>query len=184
MGGQLGKSKNVSISGKPKEHEKEVITIPNGTTSSEDIKQAEKKIKKYKIKTLNRKSSMTTVDKSTSTDGCVVSSSSSIKKLVGGYGYATNNNLSYDADTVEANVAYSSETPSKDVLEFRDACFRRGIISGEMNTITVPILIEQNDQENNLNTVEESTNETTTTTTTVVTDNDQVQNEQQEHVES
>jgi hypothetical protein len=178
MGSQLGKSKSVSISGKTSGQEKAVIITSNGTTSNEGIKQVEKKIKKDKKKNFYNKLSKTNVDKGTNTDGYVISPSSTIKRLVGASGCVVHDNLSYDAHSTQEYSGYRCETPSKDVLELRDACVRRGIISAETISVTVPISNEQDYQENNLDTAQESTNETTTTTK-VVTDNEQVQNEQQ-----
>jgi hypothetical protein len=164
MGAILGKSKSVPNLEKVNGHEKEVMMNSNnhidGTTT------LGKKIKKKKERISNRKSLDLKVDKYTSTDGSVISSSSSsyIKQLVNGSGY---NNVSYDD---QINLINQSEIPSKDVLELRDACIRRGIISPEMNTVTLRNSIEQDHQENTTNILEESTNETVTT---VVTNNEQ-----------
>jgi len=169
MGATLGKIKNSPISEKVNGHEKQVITNSNnhmnGTTT------LEKKIKKKKEKLSKKKSEDLKVDKYTSTDGSAISSSSYIKHLVGTTG---STNLSYDP---QVNSTNHSKTPSKDVLELREACIRRGIISPETNAVTLPISIEQEQQENTTNTIEESTNETATT---VVTNNEPIQNEQQQ----
>jgi hypothetical protein len=128
MGATLSKGKSLSILNKVNRQEKELI---DGTTT------LEKKIKKKKGKLSIQKSLGIKVDKYTTTDGNAISSSSSssayIKQLVNGSG--SNHHL-YDSQ-------YSG-TPSKDVLELRDACIRRGIISPELNTITLLTLpIEQ-----------------------------------------
>jgi hypothetical protein len=128
MGATLSKGKSLSILNKVNRQEKELI---DGTTT------LEKKIKKKKGKLSIQKSLDIRVDKYTTTDGNAISSSSSssayIKQLVNGSG--SNHHL-YDSQ-------YSG-TPSKDVLELRDACIRRGIISSELNTITLLTLpIEQ-----------------------------------------
>jgi hypothetical protein len=128
MGATLSKGKSLSILNKVNRQEKELI---DGTTT------LEKKIKKKKGKLSIQKSLDIRVDKYTTTDGNAISSSSSssayIKQLVNGSG--SNHHL-YDSQ-------YSG-TPSKDVLELRDACIRRGIISPELNTITLLTLpIEQ-----------------------------------------
>jgi hypothetical protein len=170
MGTILGKSKSVLMSEKANGHTKEVIINSNnhnmdGTTT------LEKKLKKKKEKISNKKSSDLKADKYTSTDGNAISTSSAyIKQLVRG---SRSNHVLYDA---QVNLINQSETPSQDVLELRNACIRRGIISAETNNITLPTSIEQDQQENITNTVEESTNETATI---VVTNDQPIQNEQQ-----
>jgi len=160
MGATLGKGKNFSTSGKVNGHKKELITKSDnhldGTTT------LEKKIKKKKANLSNRKSLDIKVDKFTSTDVNAISSSSTsaayIKQLVNGSG--SNHHL-YDAQMNSSNY---SGTPSKDVLELRDACIRRGIISPEMNIITLPTPIEQTPDES--------------TPAIVVTNNEEVHNEE------
>ncbi len=176
MGAILGKSKSVPISQKANGQENEVFTAANhhsdGTTT------LERKIKKKKEKISSKKSTDTMVDKFTSTDGSVISPSSStyIKHLVSGPGY---NRSSYDAQITATN---HSETPSKDVLELRDACIRRGIFSPETISGTIPTPIEQDVQENTANTVEESTSEVAPAA--VVTNDESIPNEQEQPSES
>jgi hypothetical protein len=171
MGATLGKSKAWLISEKVNGQEKQVPMISSKHTNKTTT--LDRKTKK-KEKLSNKKSSDTMIDKYTSTDGGVVSSSAYIKHLVSGSG----RQLSLDSLNPQGNSRRQSETPSKDVLEFRDACIRRGIISPETINATVPSSIEQDYQVNTENTVEESTNEILTT------NDEQVQNEQQQQVES
>ncbi|CAF3783603.1 unnamed protein product [Rotaria sordida] len=170
MGAKLGKSKSLLISEKINEQDKSMITNSNNHTNGTIIT-LEKKFKKNTEKSSNKKSSNTKVDKYTSTDGGIISPlpSSSIKQLVDG---SRCNNLLSDVHTVETNSIYQSETSSKDVLEFRNACIRRGIISPETNNF---ILLTSKEQNYQVNTVNESTDETTTRA--VGTNNAQVQNE-------
>ncbi|CAF3414733.1 unnamed protein product [Rotaria sp. Silwood1] len=165
MGAKLGKRKSVLVSEKTNEQEKSVFTTSNnhidGTTT------LEKMFKKTTEKNSDKKSSNPKVDKYTSTDGGIISSSSScIKQLIGSAKY---NNRTSDVHTAETNSINQSGTPSKDVLEFRDACVRRGIISPETNNFALLTSTEQNYQ---ANTVDESTHETSTT---VVMNNEQVE---------
>jgi hypothetical protein len=73
------------------------------------------------------------------------------------------------------NSSNYSGTPSKDVLELRDACIRRGIISPEMNIITLPTPIEQE------NTIEQTPDESTPAI--VVTNNEEAHNEEVQNEE-
>lgn len=104
-------------------------------------------MKKKKAKISNKKSLDSKVDKFTSTE-LNGNSSDYIKHLVNG---SKAPRLSqYEA---RASVSNQSGTPSKDVLELRDACIRRGIISPEMSIVITPAPIEQDVF------VEESSNE-------------------------
>ncbi len=168
MGATLGKSKSVPISEKVNGHEQKVSIISNnhndGTTT------LEKKIKKKKERISKKKSSDIKLDKYTSTDGSAIPSSSTYIQQLVSPGY---HNLSFDD---QGNLTNPSNIPSKDVLELREACIRRGIISPETNAVILSTPKEQDHQEN---IVEESINEIVTE---VVTNNEPVQNE--EHVES
>jgi hypothetical protein len=161
MGATLGKSKGLSISSKVNGQEKLLI---NGTTT------LEKKNKKKKSKLSIPKSLDIKVDKFTATDGSAISASSSsayIKQLVNGSG--SNHHL-YDG---QMNSSQYSGTPSKDVLELRDACIRRGIISPDMNIITFPTSpVEQE------NPVEQSTDEIPPAI--VITNNEEEEEQQQQ----
>ena len=88
----------------------------------------EKNLKKKK-KISSSSSSSKKVDKSTSIDvGLISPSSSTIKYLVGSSGHPIPENLSYDTYPSHSTAA---DHPSQDVLELRDACIKRGIISPE-----------------------------------------------------
>ncbi|UJR21392.1 hypothetical protein I4U23_024482 [Adineta vaga] len=67
--------------------------------------------------------------------------------------------MSYDSLNGQDNSRRQSDAPSKDVLELRDACIRRGIIKPETSTATVSTA---NEQEYEVKIVEESTNDTST----------------------
>ena len=122
MGATLGKSKSLPIS----DNVNSDLTIINGGATME------KKIKKKKPKLSNKKSLDSKVDKYTSTE-INGNPSDYIKHLVNG---STAPRLSqYEA---RMSVSNQSGTPSKDVLELRDACIRRGIISPEMSIIITP----------------------------------------------
>ncbi|CAF2412220.1 unnamed protein product [Rotaria sp. Silwood2] len=170
MGATLGKSKSGLISEKTNEQEKSVTTTSNNHIDGTST--LEKMFKKKTERNSDKKSSHAKVDKYTSTDGGIISSSSScIKQLVGD---SKCNNVSYDVHSVEMDSTYQSETPSKDILEFRDACVRRGIISSETNNFLLLASKEQNYQ---ANIVDESTNETSTA---IITNNELVKNDQQQ----
>lgn len=159
MGAKLGRSKSLPISEKVNGQGYEVITGTSeahidGTASTG----TKNKKKKKRPKLSNQKSWDSKIDKFTSTEGNT-NSSNYIKQLVNG---SASNRPSYDARTSLSNY---SATPSKDVLELREACIRRGIISSEMPVIVTPAPIEQE------NLVEESTNETVA----VVTNDEEVQ---------
>lgn len=133
----------------------------------------EKKSKTKKEKA----SSVKRVDKSTSIDiDIITASSATIKYLVGSAGHPIPDNLSCDAFSGHSAAA---DHPSKDVLELRDVCIKRGIVSPEYYSMyrsaskdevrlrsTESIPLEQPPQE--------STNETSIVP---VTDIDQVEAE-------
>jgi len=170
MGAVVSKSKSVLLSEKANGHAKEV-KIDSNNHNMDGTTTLERKLKKKKEKISNKKSLDVKADKYTSTDGNAISTSSAyIKQLVRSSG------SNYHLYDTQGNLINQSETPSQDVLELRNACIRRGIISAETNNITLPTSIEQDQQENITNTVEESTNETATT---VVTNDEPIQNEQQ-----
>ena len=137
MGGKLGKAQQTINSMKITGQANGVATKTH--RDHQDSNGSAKLMKKKKEKT----SSNGQVDKSTSTDGgVVVPSSSTVKHLVG---YVTQDNLSHDAFMCQSNCSHSSETPSRDVLELRDACFRRGLISAEFHPVQ-PIVLDQEEQ--------------------------------------
>ena len=137
MGGKLGKAQQTMNSQKITGQTNGVAT--NNHREHRSSGDSSKLLKKKKEKTVSKD----LVDKSTSTDGsAVVPSSSAIKHLVG---YTTHDNLSHDAFTCQFNDSHSSETPSRDVLEFRDACYRRGIISVQFHPVQL-IAPEQEEQ--------------------------------------
>ncbi|CAF1019029.1 unnamed protein product [Adineta steineri] len=159
MGAKLGKNTHTTISKKLSGQEKEATTVSN----NHYLKKAstlERKTKK-KEHVSNKKSADAVMDKYTSTDGDIIPSSAYIRKLVIGPGC----NLSYDSLNGLTTSRRQSDAPSKDVLEFRDACIRRGIISRDT---ACSIISTCNEEENQVDTVEQSTNERITTTITVV----------------
>ena len=126
MGAKLGKSKSLPISSQDNE-----LNKLNSNPTINGSATLEKKNKRKKGKLSNQKSWDVKVDKFTSTEiNC--NASDYIKHLVNG---STITRLSYEART---SVSNQSGTPSKDVLELRDACIRRGIISPEMSIVITP----------------------------------------------
>lgn len=188
MGAKWTKSKSLSISGKTKEEQKEILTTVENTnnhldiTTDEDNKLIEKnKNKKKKAQKLNKKSSETKVDKSTNTETCVLSSSSFTEQLVGDSLSTINNNVSLDINTAQVNAAYQPELPNKYAQELRAACFQNNIISGETYGENQQNSNEHPYQANNLNIAEEATNNTSVT---IIVNSDQVHSkEQQQSVE-
>ena len=155
MGAIMGKSKSVPISNGATK----TTTRSNGTSKfNGHLLQAGSKLKKPMA--TKGKPSKGKVDQSTSTDGVFVSSPSvpCIRQLVTG-----------------SNV---SGVPSKDVLDLRDACIRRGIISAECNVVRVSVASEGDEQQAvSVTVVEESVQEITLPT---VTNMDSVDVEQQQ----
>lgn len=172
MGGKLGKAQQTINSMK-------INGQVNGvaTKKHRDLQESNgsaKLMKKRKEKTLSKGQ----MDKSTSTDGgVVVPSSSTVKNLVG---YVTQDNISHDAFTCQRNGSHSSGTPSRDVLELRDACFRRGIITAEFRPVQliVPNQEEQPSAVVALNTQEEPLVDESSVIP--VTDIDEVRTEQEQ----
>ena len=166
MGAKLGK--NIPVSEKVNGHTKEVKNIStnhiDGTTT------LDRKSKKKKEKIIKQKSLDIKEDKFTSTEGTNDPLATTyVKHLV--TGYASNSHLSYDAQSFTTNL---SDTVNKDILEFRDACIRRGIISPETNCVTLETPIVQDQQEKIPDTIEEPTYGTT------VNNDEQVPTEQQQ----
>ena len=155
MGAIMGKSKSVPISNGVTK----TTARTNGISKlNGNLFQTGPKLKKPT--TTKGKPSKGKVDQSTSTDcGFVPSPSvSCIRQLVSG-----------------SDV---SGVPSKDVLDLRDACIRRGIISAECNVVRVSVASEGDHQQTQTVTVvEESVKEITLPT---VTNMDSVDVEQQQ----
>jgi hypothetical protein len=161
MGAKFGKRKTITISEKTNGHQKEKKSITptnhtDGTTTVEKLKKKEK---------ISKQSSVDSkVDKCTNTDSGVISSTASIKRVIGG---SACDNISFDNGNGRVNSVDRCETPSKDVIELRNACIRRGIISAETNPITLrkSYLFDSQD-------IPE-------TASSVFLDNEQIQTEQQ-----
>jgi hypothetical protein len=194
MGAKLTKSKSLSISGKTKEQQTEIMTTVENTnnhldiSTNDDNKQtAKNKNKKKKEEKSNKKSSTTKVDKSTNTENCVLPSSSFAEQLVGEQVSPVTNPASLEIKTIPTNVAYllESELPNKDIQELRETCFQNGIISTEFHSDNQQSSNEHNYQANNLNIAEEAVNNAPAT---IVTNGDLVhckeQQQQPQFVES
>ncbi|CAF1504457.1 unnamed protein product [Adineta ricciae] len=170
MGAILGKSKSSSSTAgttvsKVNGHKKETLDIythQNGKTGTLEKKSQKKELIKKK------KSTDEMIDKCTGTDGEVISSSAYIRRLVTANGcYISNDSLNGQGISRRP-----SDTPSKDVLELRDACIRRGIITPETSIATLPTAAEQGYE---VNIVEEPINDTPTTN--VVNDEEKVESQ-------
>lgn len=158
MGAILGKPKSSSSTSgtnvsKVNGHNKETLVISthqNGKTGTLEKKNKKKELIKKK------KSIDGMIDKSTGTEGDVISSSAYIRRLVNANGcYISNDSLNGQGISRR-----QSDTPSKDVLELRDACIRRGIITPETSMATIPTAAEQGYE---VNIVEEPINDTPVT---------------------
>lgn len=145
MGAKLGKIKTLSISGKSNQTEKtKIVTSNNHSNKTTTL---EKQFKKKKEKTSNAKA-----DKYTDTaDGTQISLPYSIKLC----GVSRSNNRLHDVHNAEVNSINQFETSNKDILEFREACLRRGIISQEMNTRLLLVSSELNNQANTVESIAE-----------------------------
>jgi hypothetical protein len=157
MGGKLGKTSHASISSYnlPQENDTQTNCCNDQSTTHDNRIQTVKKDKEKK----KREKSMSTckADKSTSTDGEIIApSSSTIKYLIGQSSYAMHDSLSYDTLEGHVNGNHLLDSPSKDVLELRDACVRRGIISPECHSMHRLISYEDEQSRTNvtLNTCE------------------------------
>jgi len=146
MGAQVGKSKRFTITRQVNGQKKELYS----STSNQPIdgivtldRKQEKKSNKYG----RQKSLDLRFDKSTGTEiyrpGSLSTSTSCIKHVVN---QSVSNSFPYDAQSYTAS---HSEMASKDVLEFREACIRRGIISPEFCYTNFPASIDE-DQQNEI----------------------------------
>ena len=163
MGAKLFKTgRAVPIS----EQNKELNTI--STYRINETATLQRKIKNPKEKHSNKRSPNTRLDKCTNTNTGVISSSLYIKRTVGGP------KCNKRSNTATVNSTHQSKILSKDILEFRDACIRRGIISPEINAFVLPI---SNEQDHQTNIVNKSTDETLTT---VDVNKERIENKQTE----
>lgn len=158
MGAKQGKTKNISISEKLDENEKLVKSTSNdqmnGTTT------LEKKVHKRSAKTSKSK-----VNQCTSTEGGFISTLLRTKHLANG---SNCNKTSHDVNSCDIK----SEVSMKDILDFREACMRRGIISSATIKFGSEFSNEQDHQINHQENLK-----------TVVSNNEQV-DQTQEKIES
>jgi hypothetical protein len=137
MGAKFGKRRTITIAQKTNGQQKEITPVTSNNHVDETTAVEKKPKKKERVS--NRPSVDSKVDKFTNTDSGVISSTPYINQLAGRSG---SNNLSYDNLHTRINSVDRCVTPSKDALDLRNACIRRGIISAETNAITLRDSVE------------------------------------------
>jgi hypothetical protein len=129
MGSQLAKKPTTNGTNKVNEHKNGVGNVHHLLERFERTDRP-KAMKKKREKTL----SASKIDKSIGTDNGLLSSSASVRHLVVRSGSTKIDSLSHDG----VIHCYREDTPSKDALELREACIRRGIVSAEFHPDYVP----------------------------------------------